>query len=84
MNPPGHFLFKIQLSGPLAYRLNGLEIERHSIAVHISTELPVSYVHRTQVCRDTVTYTALRYCLRTDLGGCKIPKFSKGAAPSPP
>ena len=28
--------------------------------------------------------TALRYCLRTDLGGCKIPKFSEGAAPSPP
>ena len=31
-----------------------------------------------------MTYTALRFSLKTDLGGCKVPEFSGGAAPRPP
>ena len=50
--------------------LDGLEIERRSIAMHIHTELRVSNAHCMRV-----TYPALRYGLRTDLGGCKIPRI---------
>ena len=46
--------------------LNGLDIEQRSIAM---------YIHRiTSLIRES----SLRYDLRTDLGGCKIPKFSGG------
>ena len=52
--------------------LNGLEIERRSIAM---------YIHRiTSLIRES----SLQYDLRTDLGGCKIPKFSGGGCPQTP
>ena len=52
--------------------LNGLEIERHSIAMYID--------RITNLIRESW----LRYDLRTDLGGCKIPKFSGEDAPRSP
>ena len=54
----------------------GREIERRSIAMY-NTELGVSYAHHTRV-RPAV------YGLRTDMGGCKVPKFSGGRIPPDP
>ena len=63
--------------------LNGLEIERRSIAMH-NTELRVSYAHYTREFAVSDLHFATVYGLRTDLGGCKIPKFSGGRMPPDP
>ena len=52
--------------------LNGLEIEWRSIAM---------YLHR---ITSLIGESSLRYGLRTDLAGCKIPKFSGGGCPQTP
>ena len=61
------------------WALNDLEIERRSIAMY-KTELRVSYAHHTV----SDLHFATVYGLKTDLGGCKIPKFSGGGGGMPP
>ena len=57
--------------------LNGLQIGRHSIAMFIYRITCLVYAHRTSASLPyiKVTYTALQYGLRTDLGDCQIPKI---------
>ena len=59
--------------------LNGLEIERRSITPN--------YESHTLIIREFAVsdlHFATVYGLRTNLGGCKIPKFSRGGCPQIP
>ena len=62
--------------------LNGLEIERRSIAMY-----GTNYESHTLILREFAVsdlHFAAVHGLKTDLGGCKIPKFHGGGCPQPP
>ena len=61
--------------------LNGLEIERRSIAMYNTDESHMLIIREFAV---SDLHFATVYGLRTDLGGCKIPKFSGGGCPQIP
>ena len=76
-----------KLSLSIANRaLNDLQIERRSIAmfIHRITCLVRSPYVRVSRILNKVTYTALQYGLRTDLGGCQISKIFWKSMPQTP